>query len=99
MKQEAFWTEARLADGVIDTEVESMKVTLATSTGAKIDIWRERELFCAQRTDQFGEPQTCWGVDLFEVIAELAQLDLDDRSQAAEAIQLASRAHRRLRGV
>lgn len=73
-----------------------MKVTLRTSTGAEIDVWREHDLFHARRADQQGEPQTCWEVDLFEVIAELAQLDLDDPAQSTEAVNLATRAHRRL---
>jgi hypothetical protein len=80
-------------------EVEGIKVTLAASTGAKIAVWRERDLFYAQRAQEVGEPQSCWEVDLFEVIAELAQLDLDDFSQAAEAVKLAARARRRLRAA
>jgi hypothetical protein len=74
-----------------------MKVTLETSSGARIDVWREGDLFHARRVDQEGESQTCWEVDLFGVIAELAELDLDDSAQAAEAIRLAARARRRLR--
>jgi hypothetical protein len=73
-----------------------MTVTLAVSTGARINVRRERDLFYAERTDRPGEPQTCWGVDLFEVIAQLAELDLDDHPQAAEAIKLAAGAQRRL---
>lgn len=69
-----------------------MKVTLGTSTGARIDVRQEQDIFHARRADQLGEPQTCLGVDLFEVIAELAQLDLDHAAQAAEAIRLAERA-------
>jgi hypothetical protein len=89
-------------------EVEVMKVTLGASTGAKIAVWRrvdpdgsrsEKDLFHARRVDRKGEPQTCWGVDLFEVIAELAQLDLGDPPQAAEALRLAANAQRRLRAV
>ena len=76
-----------------------MKVTLGTSTGARVDVWREEGLFHARRRDQTCQPQTCLGVDLFEVIAELAQLDLEDRRQAAEAIRLAERAERRLGAV
>ena len=82
-----------------DMEVEGMKVTLAASSGAKIAVWREKELFHARRIDRKQEPQTCWGVDLFEVIAELAQLDLDDPAQAAEALRLAAKAQRRLRRI
>jgi hypothetical protein len=82
-----------------DMEVEVMNVTLGTSTGAKIAVWREKDLFHARRVDRKDEPQACWGVDLFEVIAELAQLDLDDPAQAAEALRLAANAQRRLRAV
>jgi Alpha/beta hydrolase domain len=80
-----------------EVEVEGMEVTLGTSTGAKIVVWREKDLFHARRIDRREEPQTCWAVDLFEVIAELAQFDLDDPAQAAEALRLAARAQRRLR--
>jgi hypothetical protein len=69
---------------------------LTTSTGATIYVWREEDLFHARRIDCRREPQTCWGVDLFEVIAELAQLDLDDDEHAAEAINLAEQAYHRL---
>lgn len=74
-----------------------MDVTLGTSTGAQIVVWREKDVFHARRIDRREEPQTCWAVDLFEVIAELAQLDLNDPAQAAEALRLAARAQRRLR--
>jgi hypothetical protein len=82
---------------VVDTEVREMDVTLAASTGARIDVWREADLFHARRADHVTKPQTCLSVDLFEVIAELAGLDLDDPTQAAEAMGLAAQAHRRLR--
>ena len=73
-----------------------MRVTLGASTGTKVDVWRDKDLYHARRVDQDGEPQTCLGIDLFEVIAELAQLDLDDGTQTAEAIRLAALAERRL---
>lgn len=73
-----------------------MKYRLRTSTGATIDVWREQDLFHARRGDEEGEPQSCWAVDLFEVIADLADLDLDDPAQAAEAMDLAGRAHQGL---
>ena len=73
-----------------------MKMTLWTSTGAEIEVWREMDLFHVRRVDRDREAQICWGIDLFEVIAELAQLDLHDRAQAAEAIRLAAQAERRL---
>jgi len=38
----------------------------------------------------------CLAVDLFEVIAELSGLDLEDRAEAAEAVALAEEARRRL---
>ena len=75
-----------------------MQVTLRASTGVWIDVWHEHCLFCARGHDQLGEPQTCLAVDLFEVIAELAQLDLEDETQAAEAMSIAERAERRLTG-
>ncbi len=73
-----------------------MKVTIAASTGAQVDVWCEKKLFHARRAEEAGEPQTCMAVDLFEVIAELARLDLEDRAQAAEAVGLAERAQRSL---
>jgi len=75
-----------------------MKVTLAASTGVKIEVWREEEedLFHAQRAVDAAEPQTCVAVDLFEVIAEVAELDLDDPMESAEAVSLARQALRRL---
>jgi hypothetical protein len=76
----------------VDTEVPKMNVKLAASTGAMVDVWREKELFCARRTDRTTEPEICLGVDLFEVIAELVGLDLDDARQAAEAVSLAEQA-------
>jgi hypothetical protein len=74
-----------------------MKVTLKASTGAKILVWRDEEFFHAWRSGTSElESQTCLAVDLFEVIAELSDLSLDDGAQAAEAMDLAERAHRRL---
>jgi hypothetical protein len=72
-----------------------MKVTLAASTGARIEGLREADVFPA-RADHVTERQTCSNVDLFEVIAELADLDLDDTTQAVEAISLPDQAQRRL---
>jgi hypothetical protein len=74
-----------------------MKVTLKASTGAKILVWRDDEFFHAWRSGTSElDSQACLAVDLFEVIAELADLSLDDGAQAAEAMDLAERAHRRL---
>jgi hypothetical protein len=74
-----------------------MKLNLRASTGVDIVVWRDDETFHAQRADDASEPQICLGVDLFEVIADLADLDLDDTSHAAEAVSLADDAQRRLR--
>jgi hypothetical protein len=74
-----------------------MQVTLRASNGANILVWREDDLFCAQRAEAPTEnPQTCLGLDLFEIIAELADLDLESGAQAAEAIELAESAQRQL---
>jgi hypothetical protein len=75
----------------------NVKVTLTASTAAKIVIWREDDLFRAQSADAVERSQLCLAVDLFEVIAELAGLDLEHREQAAEAISLAEHAQERLR--
>jgi hypothetical protein len=73
-----------------------MKVTLTASTGAKILVWREDEMFYARRAETAGEAQICLAIDLFEVIAELAGLDLEHGVQTAEAMRLSARAQRRL---
>lgn len=73
-----------------------MKLTLTTSTGIEIVVWRDDEMFHARRANEASEPQICLGVDLFEVIAELANLDLDAMPDAAEAVLLADDAQRRL---
>jgi hypothetical protein len=73
------------------------QVTLRASNGAKILVWREEDLFCARRAEAPREqPQTCLGLDLFEIVAELTGLDLEDVAQAAEAIELADHAQHRL---
>ncbi|MBV9683565.1 MAG: hypothetical protein JO286_00695 [Solirubrobacterales bacterium] len=73
-----------------------MTVTLTTSTGAKILVWREKDMFAALRPGASAEAQICLGIDLFEVIADLAGLDLDERAQSAEATRLAGEARQRL---
>ncbi|MDQ6777266.1 MAG: hypothetical protein M3071_13850 [Actinomycetota bacterium] len=74
-------------------------MTLRASSGAKILVWREDELFSARRAEApMEQTQTCLGLDLFEIVAELADLDLEDGAQAAEAIELAGSAERRLAG-
>jgi hypothetical protein len=74
-----------------------MRVTLQASTGAKILVWETAELWHARPADCTSEAQVCLAVDLFEVIAELAGLDLEQREQAAEAIALAEHARSRVR--
>jgi hypothetical protein len=73
-----------------------MTVTFTASTGAKILVWREKDMFAASRGGAAEEAQICMGIDLFEVIAELAGLDLDDERDAQEATQLAAEARQRL---
>ncbi len=73
-----------------------MTVTFTASTGAKILVWREKDMFAASRAGAAEEAQICLGIDLFEVIAELAGLDLDDEDQADEATRLAADARQRL---
>jgi hypothetical protein len=73
-----------------------MTVTLTASTGAKILVWREKDMFAALRAGASEEAQICLGIDLFEVIAELAGLDLDDADESEEAIRLSHDARRRL---
>jgi hypothetical protein len=73
-----------------------MTVTFTASTGAKILVWREKDMFAASRAGAAEEAQICMGIDLFEVIAELAGLDLDDERDAQEATQLAAEARQRL---
>jgi hypothetical protein len=73
-----------------------MTVTLTASTGAKILVWREKDMFAALLAGGNEEAQICLGIDLFEVIAELAGLDLDDLRQSGEATRLAIEARQRL---
>jgi hypothetical protein len=73
-----------------------MTVTLTASTGAKILVWRERDMFAALRAGGAEEAQICLGIDLFEVIAELAGLDLENEEQSEEATQLSEEARQRL---
>jgi hypothetical protein len=73
-----------------------LKVTLTASTAAKIVVWREDGLFYARLNDSTVRPQVCMAVDLFDVIAEIAGLNLEVGEQAAEAVSLAEAAQRRL---
>jgi hypothetical protein len=74
-----------------------LKVTLTASTAAKIVVWREAGLFYVRLSDSTVRPQVCMAVDLFEVIAEVAGLDLEVGEQAAEAMSLAEAARPRLK--
>ena len=69
---------------------------LTASTGAKILVWREKDMFAALRAGASDEAQVCLGIDLFEVVAELAGLDLDDSEESDEATRLAEDARQRL---
>jgi hypothetical protein len=73
-----------------------MTVTFTASSGVKILVWREKDMFAASRAGAAAEAQICMGIDLFEVIAELAGLDLDEASDAEEATRLAAEARQRL---
>jgi hypothetical protein len=73
-----------------------LKVTVRASTGAAVRIWREDELFHARLAESAIEPQICVGVDLFEVIAELAGLNLENSRESVEAMRLAREAQHRL---
>jgi len=73
-----------------------MRLTLTASTGAKILVWHEGDTFHVCPADRAGEPEVCLGIDLFEVIADLTGLDLEEGSQAAEALELSDRAQRQL---
>jgi hypothetical protein len=73
-----------------------MNITLTTTTAVPVVIWTRDGMFYARDSDTMTEPQICMAVDLFEVIAELAGLDLDDAGQSAEAVALANQAQRDL---
>jgi hypothetical protein len=66
-----------------------MRVKIQASTGSEVVVWRDGTLFYAARAGAEKEAQVCLGVDLFEVIAELAALDLEQSDEAREAIELA----------
>jgi hypothetical protein len=66
-----------------------LKVTVRASNGAQIRVWRENNLYYARPAGSAVEPQICAAVDLFEVIAELAGLNLEVTAQSAEAVKLA----------
>jgi hypothetical protein len=90
--------------GDFSEEAGAIKVTLQASTGAKILVWHHGDMFHAElarrplRARMVGvrEPQVCLAIDLFEVIADLAALDLEREEEAEEAVELANDAQRRL---
>ncbi|MBV9353909.1 MAG: hypothetical protein JO023_00135, partial [Chloroflexi bacterium] len=73
-----------------------MRITLDPSTGVSVQVWREQQLFHATRKGAVETPQICLGVDLFEVIAELAGLDLEQPRESEEANRLAQDVQQRL---
>jgi hypothetical protein len=74
-----------------------MQVTLRASNGAKILVWREDDLFHARRAEApVEQSRASRGLELFEIIADLAELNLEDGAQAARAIELAESVQRRL---
>jgi hypothetical protein len=75
-----------------------MQFMLTATTGATIVVWREDELFHAHLPASPLAPQVCQAVDLFEVVAELAGLDLEVAERSAEAVSLAARAQQTLGG-
>ncbi len=68
----------------------AMAVTVRASTGVEIAIWREGMLFHAAHAGSEREPQVCIALDLFEVIAELAGLNLEMPHHSREALELAA---------
>ena len=75
-----------------------MQVTVRASNGAAVIVWHQLDSYYARRAETTDDPEVCLGVDLFEVIAELAGLDLEQSGQAAEAMRLADDAQRSLSG-
>jgi hypothetical protein len=74
-----------------------MKVQMtSTTTGKTVVVSWDGELFHARQKDAVGDAQVCLGVDLFEVVAELAELDLEREGQALEALELANAARTEL---
>src|SRR5947209_8245549 len=90
--------ERRRAKLPIRGDGTRMQVTVRASTGAAVLVWHQFDSYYARRADTTDDPQICLGVDLFEVIAELGGLDLEDSEQAAEAVRLAAEAQRSLTG-
>jgi hypothetical protein len=74
----------------------AMKISVQASTGIEVIVWRDGTWFHATRAGSDSEPQLCMPIDLFEVIAELADLDLERVEDAREALGLADEAQRDL---
>jgi hypothetical protein len=73
-----------------------MTTKLRASTGATIVVWRDGENYHSRIADAVDQPQICLGIDLFEVIAELSGLNLDNEPDANEAVALSEWAQRQL---
>jgi hypothetical protein len=73
-----------------------LKVTVRASNGAQVRVWREDDLYYARPAGSAVEPQICVAVDLFEVIAEIAGLNLEVKAESAEAVALSLEAQRQL---
>lgn len=71
-------------------------MTARASTGAHIRVWRQNDLYYARPAGCAVEPQICVAADLFEVIAELAGLNLEVKVESAEAVRLSIEAQREL---
>jgi hypothetical protein len=68
---------------------------ITASTGVELAVLYRPDLFYLEHADRAGDVEVCLGVDLFEVIAELAGLELELEAQIAEALGLAAIVHRR----
>jgi hypothetical protein len=73
-----------------------MKLRVRASNGTTLLVWREHDTYCARRDGTAIPAEVCLAVDLFEVIAELAGLDLDSDEDASEALRLAEYAQAEL---
>jgi hypothetical protein len=74
-----------------------MKVIIETSTDARLEVWRDfdggHELFLVKRTEEGPRVvEACLGVDLFEVVGELAGLNLESEPELEEAVDIADQA-------
>ena len=71
-------------------------MTVRASNGAQRAADLLNDLYYARPAGSAVEPQICAAVDLFEVIAELAGLNLEVKVQSAEAVRLSIEAQREL---